>query len=517
MGKIKMRLLIVSNCLPISIKRQPDNTFKYIRNSGGLVTGLVCLQSFNKFIWIGNIAGNYTEKEKEKIETDLWEQFNSVPVFVTETLNERAYNRYCNKILWPVLHYFADEIEYNLVDYEYYKWYNTKFSEKIIKLAQDGDRIWVHDYHMMLLPNLLRSGLKVDVRIGFFLHIPWPIVEVFQMLPKGEEIVEGIMGADSVGFHSYEYVLNFKETVKRIYSKRHENSEFTDNNKECICSTTNEECKNTECNCSTTNRNEFNIDKIILNNRKIKLSAIPIGIEPKLFRETLQKEETISRINELKSKFANKFVILSVDRIDYIKGIPNRLHGYKAYLEDILEEEKLSNEKDLNKKLEPTTAFLQVSVPSRETVKEYESLTELHNKLVNVINSKSRNIDNTYVYSLNKSVTFTELCALYAVADMCLITSLIDGMNLVALEYVSCQEERKGVLVLSKFAGASLTLPGALNVNSWNYDEIKKVIRGGINMKEEERLRRYEINKRGVEEFTARRWAEENIKMLEDK
>lgn len=519
------RLIVISNRLPITITRS-DTGFKYKQNSGGLVTGLKALKKEVDFLWIGNISGMHlTDSEKEVITTDCWSQFQSIPIFISKKLNDDSYNGFCNAILWPLLHSLTDNVVWYPAKYNAYKRYNDVFCSKVCDIARDGDLIWVHDYHLMLLPRLIKNQCKKNVKVGFFLHTPFPCPEMFTTLPVAKEILQGILGSDGIGFHLLEYLSNFIDTCKsHLRLKDFEDKLVCDERGSCAharqaASTTSSEgreCKEASQPCSRSNTRvsaaEDNCEPqgvqhkgiyympnlITIGCRTVRLKAVPIGIDPQLFKDTLAKPETKARISKLKEKFSGKKIILGVDRTDYIKGIPHRLLAFNKYIQ------KYGND----------AVFLQVAVPSRMDVVEYRALVERVKKMVSEINGGCGGVDEMYFYFLNNSVPFDELCALYAASDVCLITSIRDGMNLVALEYIACQEEGRGRLVLSKFAGASSTLPGCMSVNPWNISQVADSLKACLSMCKHEVYERYAINKRGVDTFTVMRWAEENIRML---
>lgn len=451
-----MKLLVISNRLPLTIKRG-ENGFEYTRTSGGLVTGLKSINDKIRFKWLGNISGvGLNEEEKEVIRKDCWERFHSIPVFIDPVLNDNSYNGFCNAILWPMIHSFKDDVAFTIKSYEAYMEYNRIFCEKVCEIVEDGDIVWVHDYHLMVLPEMLRRRSDKQFKIMFFLHTPFAPAEIMEALTCRREIASGMMHSDLVAFHSFEYALNFQET--------------------CVA-------------------NQIEISA--------KLDAIPIGIDPEMFRDVVREEKTAKRIRELKETFKGKKILLGVDRTDYIKGMPHRVKGFQRFLEKHLE-------------FVGKVVFLQVGVPSRTNVKEYSSYITKMNELVSEANSTIGPVEAVHFYFLNKSVAFDELCAMYAASDVLLVTSLKDGMNLVALEYVSCQDENCGVLVLSECAGASTTLPGALEMNSWNTEEIADIIHDAIAMTPEERAERHDINRKAVDTFTSVRWAERNLDGLCD-
>ncbi|KAF7702922.1 Alpha,alpha-trehalose-phosphate synthase [UDP-forming] [Cucumispora dikerogammari] len=534
----KNKLIIISNRLPISItKDEQTGEFIYTKNSGGLVTGLLCLQNRMNFLWMGNIPSNYTSNEKEEIKKTLKEKYKSHPVFIKEILNEKSYNGYCNQILWPILHNYENCIQ-NTENYIAYKEYNLAFFRELKKVVDEGDTVWVHDYHMMLLPYFIRRYLKKYVKIGFFLHTVFPIKEFFQLIENHNELLSGILCADSIAFHTLDYVCNFTSNIRSL---KHVEGEFTNTLLRNLKKhrTKRPVTLNIHRGAALVDILKMKISNIsisIFNKRDIKLSAIPIGIDPSIFIKELQRKETQDRIIELKNgPFKDKFIFLGVDRMDFIKGIPQRIRAFKKLLEE-------------NPHLIEKVVFVQVGVPSRETIDEYTKYTKLVKLEAQSINSKFGNIDTNLVYFLNESISFSELVALYNISNACVVTSLCDGMNLIALEYIASQTltsqkttETKqikttkaisdttysetadfkntetlndGVLILSELAGSASLLTGSLFCNPNSISDIKNAMMQSILISKKERNERLVLNSDAVIEFTSFKWANDNLDAL---
>ncbi|KCZ81952.1 alpha,alpha-trehalose-phosphate synthase (UDP-forming) [Anncaliia algerae PRA339] len=517
-----MRLIVVANRLSLVIKKEQDK-FVYKQSSGGLATGLKCVKNDMDFIWIGNVTG-IKEEDRKEVEETCWSNYKAVPVFVDKQLNQDSYNLYCNNILWPLLHSF-DNLINNESKFQAYKEYNKLFCDRILEVAEENDVIWVHDYHLMLLPKMIKE--RKNVKVAFFLHTPFPSGEVFCNLPNSKDILKGLLLADKIGFHLPEYKSQFIDACKTCLSindfiknkegnqslptnAAKETNQKNNSNKPMkqVNKSTNEVKEKSDDSLKVTklcDSNFYNTVKGIRYSpscietfKKVSLSSIPIGIDPNMFREVLKKDKVQKRINELKNIFKNKKVILGVDRTDYIKGMPHRMKCYEKYLS------KYKNN---------STVYIQIAVPSRMDLFEYNKLvTDI--KLYSTGINNDTGINNNKVLLYNKSVDFDELCALYSLADALLITSLRDGMNLVALEYIACQENKKGVLILSKFAGAVDTLPGCITVNPWSFEEVADKINGALSMNENEKSRRYSINKINIDKFTAVNWAKKNLEVL---
>lgn len=512
------KLIIVSNRLPISITRK-DGTFEYKRNSGGLVTGLLCLQNQMEFLWIGNIPSDFNEEEKKEIQQTLKEKYESHAVFIPKTLNDLSYNGYCNQILWPILHNFENSIQ-NEKNYEAYKEFNLLFANEICELIEEDDIVWVHDYHLMLLPYLLRKLSTKSIKIGFFLHTVFPISEFFNQLNQKDELLTGLLCADSIAFHSLDYVANFTDTIRSL---KHQSNIMSTYLCRDLVSLKNNEKSKEKINVKKFSKSTSlikNLDikisntQITFEERKIDLSAIPIGIDPTIFHEELQSEYTLKRVDELRNTiYKGKHIFLGVDRIDFIKGIPQRIQAFERLLID-------------HPELIDKVVFLQVGVPSRENIDEYKKLTDLIKLKIQNINSKFGKINESLVDFIHGSVAFPELVALYCAAHTCVITSLQDGMNLVALEYVASQSininnknnrtlvNNNGVLVLSEKAGATTLLTGSIFCNPNSILDIKRAMLESMQLSEDEKMKRLKFNNEAVNTFTSENWAKENLYFL---
>lgn len=470
-----MKLIVASNRLPLTIKKA-ESGFEYNKTSGGLVTGIESLSKHLEFEWIGSIGGlDLTEAERKQVDADCWEKFRCVPVFLSTSLNDRYYDGFCNAILWPSLHSFPDDVCFTFDEYDAYKEANMRFSERILERASEGDIVWIHDYHLMLVPGILRSRLK-GLKIMFFFHTTFPDASNLEQLLCRRRVLSGVCASDVISFHLPEYALNFRGAISDITdasSGPSINSYLGDNAKPDL--------KN------------LDISKL-----RPQLRALPIGIDPEMFREALARPETQKRILELRKRFNGRRIILGVDRTDYIKGLPHKMKGFKRLLER-------------NPGIENEVVLLQIGIPSRLTVREYSSYVARISELVTEINGSVGNIVNTPIHLLFKSVDFHELVALYAISDIMLITSIMDGMNLVALEYAAVQDENEGVVVLSKFAGAQATLQGSVSHNPNNTEEIAEALERALALTKEERHERHMKNRRNIDIFTSVRWAEDNL------
>ncbi|ROT37957.1 family 20 glycosyltransferase [Sodiomyces alkalinus F11] len=462
------RLLLLSNRLPITIKRSDDGNYTFSMSSGGLVTGLSGLSKTTSFQWYGWPGLEVPEAEIPGMKQRLKDEYDAHPVFIDDDLADRHYNGFSNSILWPLFHYHPGEITFDENAWSAYQEVNRLFAKTVIKDVQDGDMIWVHDYHLMLLPEMLREEIgdtKKNVKIGFFLHTPFPSSEVYRILPVREALLVGILHCDLIGFHTYDYARHFLSSCSRILSAP-----------------------------TTPNGVEFN-------GRFVSVGAFPIGIDPEKFVEGLKKPVVQRRIEALSRKFEGVKLIVSVDRLDYIKGIPQKLHALEVFLTE--------HPEWIGK-----IVLVQVAVPSRQDVEEYQNLRAVVNELVGRINGRFGTIEFMPIHFLHQSVSFDELTALYAVSDVCLVSSTRDGMNLVSYEYIATQRERHGVMILSEFTGAAQSLSGSLIVNPWNTEELANAIRDAVTMTPEQREANFKKLERYVFKYTSAWWGQSFVAEL---
>lgn len=468
----KGRLLLISNRLPITIKRSDEGHYDFTMSSGGLVAGLSGLSKTTEFQWYGWPGLQVPENELGLLKQRLRDEHSAVPIFMDDELSDRHYNGFSNSILWPLFHYHPGEITFDESAWDGYVEANRIFAKEIAKDVQDNDLVWVHDYHLMLLPAMLREEInkagankKKNVKFGFFLHTPFPSSEIYRILPVRNEILQGVLHCDLIGFHTYDYARHFLSACARILGL-----------------------------ATTPNGVEFQ-------GKLITVGAFPIGIDPEKFVLGLQKENVIRRIETLKKKFDGVKIIVGVDRLDYIKGVPQKLHALEVFLTE--------HPEWIGK-----VVLVQVAVPSRQDVEEYQNLRAVVNELVGRINGKFGTIEFMPIHFMHKSVSFDELTALYSISDVCLVSSTRDGMNLVSYEYIACQQERHGSLILSEFTGAAQSLNGALVVNPWNTEDLADSIHDAVTMGEEQRTMNYQKLAKYVNKYTSAWWGESFVSEL---
>ncbi|KAI1003370.1 Alpha,alpha-trehalose-phosphate synthase [Podosphaera aphanis] len=461
------RLLLVSNRLPITIKRSEDGSYAFSMSSGGLVTGLSGLAKTTTFQWYGWPGLEVPITEAGPLVKQLSESYGAVPVFIDDELADKHYNGFSNSILWPLFHYHPGEITFDESSWKAYKEVNRLFAKTIAKDLQDGDLIWVHDYHLMLLPEMLHEeiGKSKNIKIGFFLHTPFPSSEIYRILPVRKQILHGVLHCDLIGFHTYDYARHFLSSCSGILEKP-----------------------------TTPNGVEYL-------GKNITVAAFPIGIDPEKFVEGLKKKSVQDRIAVLERKFEGVKLIVGVDRLDYIKGVPQKLHALEIFLTE--------HPEWIGK-----IVLVQVAIPSRQDVEEYQNLRTVVNELVGRINGKFGTIEFMPIHFLHQSVCFDELAALYAVSDACLVSSTRDGMNLVSYEYIATQQKRHGVMILSEFTGAAQSLNGALIVNPWCTEELADAIHDAVTMSPELREINFKKLEKYVFKYTSAWWGESFVAEL---
>ncbi len=445
-----------------------DGSFVFSPSVGGLATGLSSLHGGDETIWVGWSglqSDDLTESESRYVEKELLEKYNSVSVPLSSDELGTFYYGFCNNIVWPLFHYFLTYVEYDKALWDSYVRVNRIFADKVLSVARDGDFIWVHDYQLMLLPSLLKERLP-DSTIGFFLHIPFPSYEIFRLLPWREDVLMGLLGADLVGFHTYDYARHFLSSVRRLVGLEH------------------------------------SLGSIRRENRIVKVDVFPMGIDYEKYSKALEDEGIRRELRNLTDELQGKKVILSVDRLDYSKGIPQRLRAFLAFLENYPEY------------LGKVTLIIVVS-PSRTKVPQYMELKRELDELVGVVNGQFGRIDWTPVQYFYRTFDFAHLTALYALSDLLLVTPLRDGMNLITKEYIATHSDMRAVVVLSETAGAARELGEALIVNPTNIDEIAAAIRTGLEMTDEEKIETNTAMHRRLKRYDVHYWANDFMEKLD--
>ncbi|MGI8961765.1 MAG: bifunctional alpha,alpha-trehalose-phosphate synthase (UDP-forming)/trehalose-phosphatase [Bryobacteraceae bacterium] len=431
------RLIVVSNRLPVALVRE-DTEWRTKRTAGGLATAMDPILKRAGGLWIG-WSGTEEELPPETVEVLRQEQ-SCIAVELPADLLKKFYEGYANQALWPLFHSFAYRLQFDSENWEAYIEANRRFCSAVVLEFRPGDRIWVHDYHLMLLPSMLRESLP-DAAIGFFLHIPFPGSDVFSILPRGEELLAGLLGADLISFHTHLHLQHFRMSLRRLLGI------------------------------------ESTVDRLEMPGRHVRLQALPIGIAPDDFLGYCDKPETQEHVDKLRAQYSGRKMIVAVDRLDYTKGLPHRLRTFRRML---------SSDPELIGKV----VLLQIAVPSRENIESYQELRSEVHELISDINGEYGTPDWVPVVYIHRGISRPELVAVYQFADVAWVAPLRDGMNLVAKEYVACCPDGRGVLVLSSFAGAAAEMAEALLINPFDEERTAFTVTRALAMSAEEKRER---------------------------
>ena len=458
----KRRLIVVSNRLPVALEREGDS-WNAKKSAGGLATAMDPVLKNAGGVWIG---WSGAKQDSEELRTLLREEHNCIAVPLPSDVAEKFYEGYSNQALWPLFHSFTTRLSFDPDTWAAYAEANQRFCDVVVEQYREGDRIWVHDYHLMLLPGLLREKLP-EAAIGFFLHIPFPASDIFSVLPRGDELLSGVLGADLAAFHTHTHLQHFRRSVRRLLGI------------------------------------ESAVDRVEVDARSVRLQALPIGIAPDEFLGYMDQPDTQEHRRALQQAYADRKVIVAVDRLDYTKGLPERLRTYRRLLQ---------SEPDLHGKV----ALVQVAVPSRENIESYQELTDEVNRLVGEINGEFGTAHWVPVVYIHRGIPRAELVALYDLADVAWVSPLRDGMNLVAKEFAACKPDGNGVLVLSSFAGAAAEMGEALLVNPYDEERTSATVSRALNMEEDERRERMLALHHRVIQNNVFRWGERFLAGLDE-
>jgi trehalose 6-phosphate synthase/phosphatase len=457
------RVLIVANRLPVTVKAT-DSGVDVQRSAGGLATGLLRPHEQSGGLWIGwsGAPEELTADQQSGLDEQL-AAMRLVSVPLTADQVTRYYENFSNGVLWPLFHYLLDQVPLHVRDWDAYAEVNELFADIVAKHYQPGDLIWVHDYQLLLLPDLLRKRLP-DARIGFFLHIPFPSEELFRTLPQRDRLLRGLLGADLVGFHTPAYLRHFAASITQLGLT-------------------------------------IEIDKVQLSDREVRLGVFPMGIDAAAFMKLADDPAVQQEARALRADESVRLLV-GVDRLDYTKGIPRRLLSYEKMLQT-------------HPELRERVRLVQVAVPSRTGVEAYQEYRAIVEGLVGRINGDFGTPRWVPVHYIFRSLSEQELVALYRAADVMLVTPLRDGMNLVAKEFVASRTDGDGVLILSEFAGASWELPEAIQVNPYDVDGMAESAYRALTMDPEERRSRLAPLRIRVETYDVHRWAATFLEQLE--
>ncbi|MCM4163086.1 MULTISPECIES: bifunctional alpha,alpha-trehalose-phosphate synthase (UDP-forming)/trehalose-phosphatase [unclassified Arenibacter] len=470
------KTIIISNRLPVQL--QIDNgAITAIPSVGGLATGMKSVHTGGDSLWIG--WSGLTEEEipdglAPEIDKAL-AKHGSSKVNLTSQEVDGFYYGFSNRTIWPLFHYFLEYSEFELESWDIYKAVNQKFADAILEMAGDNDTIWVHDYQLMLVPQMVREK-RPNISIGFFLHIPFPSYEIFRTLPWRKEILMGLLGSDLIGFHTYDYERHFLSSVRRLLGL------------------------------------EVSFNDIYLEDRVIKVDSFPMGIDYRKFSDaakkhdknkTGQRSELQRRLDLHKELDPDAKFFLSIDRLDYSKGIAKRLNAFEYFLN------KYPQYKE-------KVRLIVLAVPSRSNVPQYQLLKKEIDELVGRINGEFSTVSWTPIWYFYRSMPFESLIDLYTSSDIAWLTPIRDGMNLVAKEYIATRTDKTGVLILSEMAGSANEMNEALLINPNNFEEIADTLYEAINMPAKEQQSRNAILQKRLERYNVEKWANDFMTSLKN-
>nr|WP_221199792.1 trehalose-6-phosphate synthase [Nocardioides soli] len=454
-------MVIVANRLPVDRIENPDGSPGWRPSPGGLVSALEPVLRANDGIWIGWPGG--ADGDTAPFEA---EGLDLVPISMTPQEIEEFYEGFSNATLWPLYHDVVAKPEFHREWWDSYVTINRRFAERAAEVANEAATVWVHDYQLQLVPAMLRE-LRPDLRIGFYLHIPFPPAELFQQLPWRRQILEGLLGADLIGFQLSGAAQNFVRLVRqRVGHKTHRDVVY------------------------------------LPDGRTVRAAAFPISIDSAGYEELARSEEVARRATEIRDALGNpRKIFLGVDRLDYTKGIYARLRAFAELVAD--------GHFDVE-----DAVFVQVATPSREQVEQYRLLRDDIDRLVGRINGDHGQIGRPAIHYLHASYPREEMAAYFRAADIMVVTPLRDGMNLVAKEYVACRFDNEGALVLSEFAGAADELRQAWLINPYDINGMKSALLDAYRADGRELTRRMKAMRKQVMEHDVAAWADKFLTEL---
>ena len=458
------RLIIVSNRLPVTV-RVTDGRATVKRSVGGLATGLRGPHERSNGLWIGwpGTSGTPTADASADIDRQLAE-LRTVPLALDEQEVSVFYERISNGVLWPICHDRVDQLPLSVNGWDVYESANARYADAVAQQYQPGDTVWVHDYHLMRVPALLRERVP-GARIGFFLHIPFPNPEIFFTLPTRQWLVEGLLGADLIGFHTRRYHGHFRAALRRLFALEADRS-----------------------------------DTVMWKKRPVRLGVFPMSVDAQDFSRRAAADEVLAKKAEYTKP--HERLLIGIDRLDYSKGIPRRLLSIERLLQ-------------LHPEWREKVRLIQVAVPSRDGVGAYRRFKNEVEQAVGRINGEFATPNWQPIQYIHRSVSSTTLLALYRAADVMLVTPVRDGMNLVAKEFPAARVDEDGVLILSEFAGAAEELRDAVIVNPYDIDGTAESIHRALTMEPQERQARMQGMRAVVMSHDVHRWADSFLGALE--
>ncbi len=461
-----MRLVIVSNRLPLCLDTAGGKDLPQ-RSIGGLVTGIEAYTReirngntvFSDFLWIGWPGAYIPEERQEVVTQELKEQYRYCPVFLDDATIEGFYNSYCNKVLWPLFHYFPSNVERSPKGWSYYEDANRLFYQVLQQETREDDFVWIHDYHLMLLPAMIRKAFTT-VKISFFLHIPFPAFDIFRQLPVREQagLLTGLLGADTVAVHADEYRQHLLRSYRDLPGLSVSAGGISQDRHHC------------------------------------GVEVFPMGICYQEIHSLAASAACSQEKKVLKKQFGSRKIILSVDRLDYTKGIVNRLEAFRDFLFRYPE-------------WRDEVVLLLIVAPSRRGIDAYLKIKNEIDLLTGLINGEFGTCSWTPVIYQYRQLDLPELCTLYGISDVALVTPLRDGMNLIAKEFIATNNSRKAALILSEFAGAAAELPEAIIVNPYNIEALTQAIHTGLLLPPEQKHEKNQQMKKRTKYHDVLKWA----------
>ncbi len=456
------RLIIVSNRLPINILYE-GTSYRLERSIGGVATGLESLRGNAEMVWIGWL-GDVKDDDQPALERDLEQFYGCYPVFLPERVAEKYYKGFSNRTVWPLFHSFQAFAKYSAQEWEAYQEANKLFYEKICAVVRPGDTIWIHDYHLMLLPEMLRASLPT-ITIGFFLHIPFPSYDIVRLLPQHKEIMRSLLACNLIGVHTYDYARAFTSSIRRLFGYEHHIGEFA------------------------------------LDGHITRVEVFPMGIDFNQFAAPYQSDLVEEQLRALHQD--GRKLIFSVARLDYTKGIPQSFDAIETLLKH-------------HPEWHGKFTFLLLIAPSRENVEQYDSLKSTIDRYVGRINGKYGSVAWSPIRYIYRSFGTDDMKALYHHADVALIIPLRDGMNLIAKEYLAARTDNTGVLILSEMAGAAKELRSALIVNPNSKEDVAEALLKALTMSRDEQISANEQMRDYLRTHTVQDWSRNFLRTLED-
>jgi len=441
-------------------------SFNIQESLGGLATGLKGFHHQSNNLWLGwpGLGEDELCGQEDALRKQLLEEHRCIPVFLEKDDLNRYYYGFSNSTLWPLFHYFPNLTTFHEEDWEGYLRVNQAFHDELIKLCEDDDTLWIHDYQLMLLPGMIRQS-KPGIKIGFFLHIPFPSFELFRLLPWREEILEGLLGANLLGFHTYDYARHFLSSVRRILGVEHD------------------------------------MNNLHYQGRDVRADVFPMGIDYDYFSQAHQREDIRKEMASIVESTKGTQVILSIDRLDYTKGIPARLRAFDHFLKH-------------NKNYAGKVTLILIVAPSRTEVERYDELRREIQELVSQLNGAHGTIGWVPVWFYFRSFSQDQLIAFYHISDVMFVTPLRDGMNLVAKEFIASRTDKLGVLLISETTGAASELGEAIVVNPHDTSQISQGLKRALEMTKREQIEINTLLQNRVKRYDVQHWAKDFLEKL---